>query len=262
MIRALWTSASGMQAQQLIIDAIANNLANVNTTGFKRSRADFQDLLYQTLRVPGGPSSSGTEVPTGMELGHGSHAVAIQKLFLQGDYQQTQNDLDLAIEGSGFFQVKQPNGEVAYTRAGALKLNNEGRLVTSDGLPIEPEITIPPEATKVSIVADGTVSVLVPGKSQPVEVGNLKLARFVNPGGLSSIGKNLYLQTAASGDASEGKPGEEGLGTLSQGSLEMSNVNVVEEMVNMIAGQRAYEINSKAVQAADEMLQIANNIRR
>jgi flagellar basal-body rod protein FlgG len=262
MIRALWTSASGMHAQQLNIDVIANNLANVNTTGFKRSRADFQDLLYQTLRVAGGPTSAGTLVPTGMELGHGTRAVAIQKLFLQGDYQQTQNELDLAIEGSGFLQVIQPDGQVAYSRAGALKLDNEGRIVTSDGLRLEPELIIPPEATKVSIAADGTVSVLVPGNAAPVEIGTITLARFVNPAGLSSIGKNLYLQTAASGEATEGRPGEEGFGTLAQGFLEMSNVNVVEEMVNMIAGQRAYEINSKAIQAADDMLQIANNIRR
>jgi flagellar basal-body rod protein FlgG len=251
-----------MQAQQLNIDVIANNLANVNTTGFKRSRADFQDLLYQTLRVAGGPSSTGTLVPTGMDLGHGTRAVAIQKLFLQGDYQQTKNDLDVAIEGNGFFQVIQPDGQVAYTRAGALKLDNEGRIVTSDGLRLEPELTIPPEATKVAIAADGTVSVTVPGNTAPVEIGNITLARFVNPAGLTSIGKNLYVQTAASGEATEGRPGEEGFGTLSQGFLEMSNVNVVEEMVNMIAGQRAYEINSKAIQAADDMLQIANNIRR
>jgi flagellar basal-body rod protein FlgG len=251
-----------MQAQQLNIDVIANNLANVNTAGFKRSRADFQDLLYQTLRVAGGPTSAGTLVPTGMELGHGTRAVAIQKLFLQGDYQQTQNELDVAIEGAGFFQVVQPDGTVAYTRAGALKLDNAGRIVTSDGLPLEPALSIPPEATKVSIAADGTVSVLMPGTPAPVEIGTITLARFVNPAGLSSIGRNLYLPTAASGEAAVGSPGEEGFGTLAQGFLEMSNVNVVEEMVNMIAGQRAYEINSKAIQAADEMLQIANNIRR
>jgi flagellar basal-body rod protein FlgG len=262
MIRALWTSASGMQAQQLNIDVIANNLANVNTSGFKRSRADFQDLLYQTLRVAGGPTSSGTQVPTGVQLGHGTRSVAIQKLFLQGDYQQTQNEMDLAIEGGGFFQVIQGDGQTAYTRAGALKLDNEGRIVTSDGLRLEPELTIPPEATKVSIAADGTVAVLVPGNPAPVEVGNIMLARFVTSAGLSSLGKNLYQQTVASGKATEGTPGAEGYGTLAQGFLEMSNVNVVGEMVNMIAGQRAYEINSKAIQAADEMLQIANNIRR
>ena len=262
MIRALWTAASGMEAQQLNIDVISNNLANVNTTGFKRSRVDFQDLLYQTLRLPGGPSSGGTQVPTGMELGHGTRPVAIEKLFLQGDYQQTQNEMDIAIEGNGFLQVMQPDGQITYTRAGALKLDNEGRVVTSDGLPLEPELTIPPEATKVSIAADGTVSVLVPGNPAPVEVGEIRLARFVNPAGLSSIGKNLFQQTAASGEATDGKPGEEGFGTVAQGSLEMSNVNVVEEMVNMIAGQRAYEINSKAIQAADEMLQMANNLRR
>lgn len=262
MIRALWTSASGMQAQQLNIDVIANNLANVNTTGFKRSRADFQDLLYQTLRVAGGPTAAGTLVPTGMELGHGTRPVAIQKLFLQGDYQQTHNELDVAIEGSGFLQVIQADGQIAYSRAGALKLDNEGRIVASDGLPLEPELVVPPEATKIAIAGDGTVSVLIPGNAAPVEIGSLTLARFVISSGLSSIGKNLYLQTAASGEATEGRPGEEGFGTLAQGFLEMSNVNVVEEMVNMIAGQRAYEINSKGIQAADDMLQIANNLRR
>lgn len=262
MLRALWTSASGMQAQQLNIDIIANNLANVNTVGFKRSRADFQDLLYQTLRLAGTSTSGGNQVPTGMQLGHGARPAAIQKLFLQGDYQQTHNELDLAIEGGGFFQVIQPDGQVAYSRAGAFKLDQEGRIVTSDGLRVEPELSIPPGATKIAIAADGTVSVLVAGKSTPEEVGTITLARFVNPAGLNSIGKNLFLQTPAAGEPSVAKPGEEGLGTLAQGFLEMSNVSVVEEMVNMIAGQRAYEINSKAIQTADEMLQTANNIRR
>jgi flagellar basal-body rod protein FlgG len=251
-----------MQAQQLNIDIIANNLANVNTVGFKRSRADFQDLLYQTMRLAGASTSGGNQVPTGMQLGHGARPAAIQKLFLQGDYQQTHNEMDLAIEGSGFFQVSQPDGQVAYTRAGAFKLDQEGRIVTSDGFRMEPDLSVPPGATKISIAADGTVSVLVAGKSTPEEVGTITLARFVNPAGLNSIGRNLYLQTPASGEPTTGKPGDEGLGTLAQGFLEMSNVSVVEEMVNMIAGQRAYEINSKAIQTADEMLQTANNIRR
>jgi len=251
-----------MQSQQLNIDVIANNLANVNTTGFKRSRADFQDILYQTLRVAGTTTTGGNQIPTGMQLGHGSRPAAIQKVFLQGDMQQTQNDLDLAVEGSGFFQVVQPDGQVAYTRAGAFKLNNEGLIVTSDGLPLEPAVTIPAGATKVSVGAEGTVSALVPGSATPVEAGAITLARFVNPAGLNSIGKNLYLQTAASGEPTTGAAGAEGFGTVAQGFLEMSNVSVVEEMVNMIAGQRAYEINSKAIQTADEMLQMANNIRR
>lgn len=262
MIPALWTSASGMQSQQLNIDVIANNLANVNTTGFKRSRADFQDILYQTLRAAGTTTTAGNQIPTGMQLGHGSRPAAIQKVFLQGDMQQTQNDLDLGIEGGGFFQVVQPDGQVAYTRAGAFKLNNEGRIVTSDGQPLEPAVTIPVGATKISVSAEGTVSALVPGTTTPAEAGTVTLARFVNPAGLNSIGKNLYLQTAASGDPTTGAAGAEGFGTLAQGFLEMSNVSVVEEMVNMIAGQRAYEINSKAIQTADEMLQMANNIRR
>ncbi|MBI3327986.1 MAG: flagellar basal-body rod protein FlgG [Nitrospinae bacterium] len=262
MIRALWSSASGMQAQQLNIDIIANNLANVNTAGFKRSRADFQDLLYQTLRVAGASSGGGNQVPTGMQLGHGARPAAIQKLFLQGDMQQTQNELDLAIEGSGFFQVLQPDGQMAYTRAGAFKLDKEGRIVTSDGFRLEPDLTIPSGATKISVASDGTVSALVPNSPAPAEVGTFSVVRFVNPAGLNSIGRNLYLQTAASGEPTQGKAGEEGFGTLAQGFLEMSNVSVVEEMVNMIAGQRAYEINSKAIQTADEMLQMANNIRR
>lgn len=262
MIRALWSAASGMQAQQLNIDVIANNLANVNTAGFKRSRADFQDLLYQTLRLAGAPTAGGNQAPTGMQLGHGTRPAAIQKLFLQGDMQQTQNELDLAIEGSGFFQVAQPSGPAAYTRAGSFKLDKEGRIVTSDGLPLEPDLSIPPGATKISVAADGTVSAFVPGTATPVEAGTITVVRFVNPAGLNSIGRNLHLQTAASGEPTQGKAGEEGFGTLAQGFLEMSNVSVVEEMVNMIAGQRAYEINSKAIQTADEMLQMANNIRR
>lgn len=262
MIRALWTSASGMQAQQLNIDVIANNLANVNTAGFKRSRVDFQDLLYQTLRFAGAPTAGGNQIPTGMQLGHGSRPAAIQRLFLAGDMQQTQNELDIAIEGNGFFEVNQPDGQVAFTRAGAFKLDRDGRIVTSDGLPLQPALTIPPGVTKIAVGANGTVSALVPGTTTPTEVGTITLARFVNPAGLNSIGRNLYLQTAASGDPTTVRAGEDGSGTIAQGFLEMSNVSVVEEMVNMIAGQRAYEISSKAIQTADEMLQMANNIRR
>lgn len=262
MIRAMWIAASGMQAQQLNVDVIANNLANVNTTGFKRSRADFQDLLYQTLRPAGTASSSSTEIPTGMQLGQGSRPVAIQKIFLQGDYQQTQNELDFAIDGKGFFQVLQPNGEVGYSRAGSFKLDSEGRVVTSNGYTMEPEITIPLDALNVTVGTDGIVSVLQAGQTEPTEIGNIELASFVNPAGLNSIGRNLYLVTAASGDPATGIPGSGGYGTISQGYLEMSNVSVVEEMVNMIIGQRAYEVNAKAIQTADEMLQTANNVAR
>jgi flagellar basal-body rod protein FlgG len=262
MLRTLWIAASGMQAQKLNIDVISNNLANVNTTGFKRSRADFQDLLYDTLRLTGASSSAETQVPTGIQVGQGTRPVATNKIFLQGDYQLTQNDMDLAIEGDGFFQILQPNGDVAYTRAGAFKLDSEGRFVTSDGFFMDPEIAIPSNTLAISIGTDGTVSVLQAGQSNPVEIGTIQLARFPNPGGLKSIGRNLYLPTSASGDAITGTGGKDGFGTVAQGYLENSNVNVVDEMVNMIVAQRAYEINSKAVQTADEMLQIANNIKR
>ncbi len=262
MIRSLWIAATGMAAQTLNIDVIANNLANVNTTGFKRSRADFQDLLYETLRQPGVASSEETQVPTGIQIGQGTRPAAVQKIFLQGDFQHTQNELDIAIEGDGFFQILQPNGEVAYSRAGAFKLDSEGRIVTSDGFLIEPELSIPSDTIAVSIGTDGTVSVLQAGGTQPSEIGTIQLARFINPAGLKSIGRNLYLPTSASGDTITGTAGENGFGTIAQGYLEMSNVSVIEEMVNMIIAQRAYEINSKAIQTADDMLQIANNIKR
>lgn len=262
MLRTLWIAASGMEAQSLNIDVISNNLANVNTAGFKRSRADFQDLLYQNLRPAGVASSTSTEVPTGIQLGQGTRPVAVQKIFLQGDYQNTQNELDLAIEGDGFFQILQPNGEIAYTRAGAFKLDREGRIVTSDGFLLEPQISVPTDSTSISVGTDGTVSALQAGQSAPTELGTIQLVRFVNPAGLQSIGRNLELETSASGQPITGTGGESGFGTIAQGFLEMSNVSVVEEMVNMIVAQRAYEINSKAIQTADEMLQIANNVRR
>lgn len=262
MLRTLSIAASGMQAQALNIDVISNNLANVNTSGFKKSRADFQDLLYQTLRPAGVASSAGNQVPTGIQLGHGTRPVATQKIFTQGDYQYTKNELDMAIEGDGFFQTLQSNGDVAYTRAGTFKLNSEGQIVTSDGLLMEPNITIPMDSTAISIGTDGTVSVLQAGQADPSEIGTIQLARFINPAGLNSIGRNLYLPTSASGDAIVGTAGEDGFGTISQGYLEMSNVSVVDEMVNMITAQRAYEINSKAISTADEMLQMANNIKR
>ena len=262
MIRSLWTAASGMKSQSFNIDVISNNLANVNTTGFKTSRADFQDLLYETLRQAGTSSSETTDVPTGIQVGHGSRPVASHKIFTQGDFQQTKNELDIAIEGDGFFQIIQPTGEIAYSRDGAFKMDRDGRIVTSDGFLLEPEITIPSDSISLSIGLDGTVSVLQAGSSAPTEIGTINVARFVNPAGLHSIGRNLYLPTNASGDAIVGTAGEDGLGSLAQGFLEMSNVSVVDEMVKMITAQRAYEINSKTIQAADDMLQQANNVKR
>lgn len=262
MIRSLWTAASGMQAQTLNIDVISNNLANVNTAGFKRSRADFQDLLYENMRSPGAPSSAGTQVPVGIQIGHGTRPAAVNKVFLQGGLQQTSNELDLAIEGQGFFQILQPDGELAYTRSGAFKLDNDGRMVTSDGFVLEPEITVPSDAVALSVGMDGTVSVLQAGQSAPTDIGTIELARFLNPSGLQSIGRNLYRETPASGEVITGTAGQDGLGPIAQGYQEMSNVSVVDEMVNMITAQRAYEINSKAIQAADEMLQMANNVKR
>ena len=262
MIRSLWTAATGMQAQTLNIDVISNNLANVSTSGFKKSRAEFQDLLYETLRPAGVSSSATSEVPVGIQVGHGTRPSAVNRIFVQGDFQQTKNELDLAIEGDGFFQIIQANGDTAYTRDGAFKLDNEGRIVNSDGFLLEPEITVPNNTIAISIAIDGTVSVLQSGQAEPTEIGTIQLARFLNPSGLHSIGRNLYIPTASSGDEILGTAGEDGFGTIAQGYLEGSNVSVVEEMVNMIVAQRAYETNSKVIQASDEMLQMANNVVR
>ena len=262
MIRSLFTAASGMQAQQKSIDVIANNLANVNTAGFKRSRADFQDLIYQNLKTTGSPATNTTQVPTGIQIGLGSRLAAVTKIFTSGDFTQTGNELDIAIEGGGFFQITLPDGTVGYSKAGAFKHDSTGQIVTSDGNPLSPSITIPSTATKVNIGSDGTVSVQVAGQSATTIIGNIQLASFPNAAGLASQGKNIYLPTDASGAATTGTPGQDGLGTTSQGFLEMSNVNVAEEMVNMIVGQRAYEVNSKAVTTSDEMLQTANNLKR
>ncbi len=260
MIRALWTAATGMESQQLNMDVIANNLANVNTAGFKKSRADFQELLYQSTKAPGSPTSSETESPTGIQVGLGTRPAAVQKVFTVGDFQQTSNELDLGIEGPGLFQVQLPNGESAYTRSGAFKKDGTGRVVTSDGYPLAPEIIIPENATKISIGEDGTVSVHLDGSTSSTQVGTIELANFSNPAGLFSMGRNLYSETPASGAPVTGVPGESGLGVISQGFLEGSNVSIMEEMVNMIAGQRAYEINSKAIKTADEMVQMTNNL--
>ncbi len=262
MIRSLWTSATGMQAQSMNLDVISNNLANVSTAGFKKSRAEFQDLLYETMRPAGTPSSQDTEVPAGIQLGHGTRPSSVLKLFSQGDLENTKNELDLAIEGDGFFQIVLPNGETAFTRDGGFKLDSNGRIVNADGFSLEPEITVPTDAISISVGMDGTVSVLQAGDSTPTEVGTIELARFVNPSGLISMGKNLYITTEASGDELTGTAGEDGLGTIAQGFLEMSNVSVVDEMVSMITAQRAYEANSKSIQTADEMLAIANNVKR
>lgn len=262
MTRGLWTAASGMAAQQTNIDVIANNLANVNTTGFKSSRVDFQDLFYQSIQLPGAPSTETTQQPSGIQVGLGTRPAAVQKLFSPGDLRQTGNPLDVAIEGDGFLQLTDPDGRVVYTRDGALKLDGQGRLVNTDGYTLEPELVIPADAQSISIGVDGTVSVTVPGQSTPQQVGQIQLAKFPNPGGLNSIGHNLFLPTASSGEATTGTPGSQGFGRLAQGTLEMSNVRIIDEMVNMIIAQRAYEVNSKCIQIADEMLAMANNIHR
>jgi len=262
MLRALWTAASGMNVQQVNLDVIANNIANVNTTAFKASRASFQDLLYDTLRLQGTKTEQGNQVPTGIQIGHGARLSAIQKQFTQGDYQQTGNQLDLAIEGTGFIQIQLPNGEMAYTRAGALQSDSEGRICTPDGYLLDPSITIPQNATAVTVASDGTVSVQVQNQTALQQIGTINLWTFPNQAGLNAIGSNLFQPTDASGAALSGTPGQNGFGTILQGYLELSNVNVMQEMVNLIIGQRAYEANSKAIQAADEMLQMTNNVRR
>ncbi len=262
MMRALWSAASGMMAQELNVDTIANNLANVNTTGFKRQRVEFQDLMYETVRAAGSAAAEGVEIPTGIQVGLGSRTAATRKLFAQGTFQETGNPLDMVIEGNGFFQVLMPSGEVAYTRAGAFKLDSEGNVVTADGFPLEPPLVVPADAAAISVGSDGTVMATTAGSSEPQSIGQIQLARFANPAGLSNLGHSLLGATAASGEAVTGAPGIDGLGSISQGMLEMSNVRVVEEMVNMITAQRAYEANSQAIRIADQMLEIANNTRR
>ena len=255
MIRSLWIAKTGLDAQQTQLDVISNNLANVGTAGFKRSRAVFEDLLYQTLRQPGAQSSQQTQLPTGLTLGTGVRPVATERIFTQGNLQQTGNNLDVAVNGQGFFQVQLPDGTTAYTRDGSFHLDAQGQLVTSSGYALQPAITIPSNALTITVARDGTITVTQPGQATPTQVGALQLANFINPAGLQSQGENLYLETASSGTPTTNTPGTNGLGTLSQGYVETSNVNVVEELVNMIQTQRAYEINSKAVQTSDEMLQ-------
>jgi flagellar basal-body rod protein FlgG len=261
MIRSLHTAATGMAAQQLNMDVIANNLANVNTRGFKKSRVDFQDLLYQTLRAAGSSQAQGVQVPTGIQVGLGTGGAATQKIFTQGEFQQTGNNLDISIAGQGFFEVTLPSGESAYTRDGSFKTDATGKIVTSDGYPVQPEMSIPQGTKEIQVGEDGTVSVIgADGTKQ--DLGQIQVVNFINPGGLESIGSNCFRKTDASGEATPGTPGQDGLGTLKSGFVEMANVQVVEEMVAMILAQRAYEINSKSIQTADEMLNIANNLRR
>lgn len=262
MIRALYTAATGMNAQEINVAAISNNIANVNSTGFKKSRAEFQDLLYQNLRLVGTLSPNGNQVPTGSQLGLGTKLGSVSRIYTQGDFIQTQNDLDAAISGKGFFQIAMPDGSIAYSRAGSFKMNNTGQLVTADGLPLEPAITIPQDYDKISIDQNGSVSVTQPGAAAPTVLGTIQLATFQNRAGLQSIGNNAFQQTDASGAPTVGNPNSDDRGKTQQGFLEMSNVTVVEEMVNLISAQRAYETNSRTVQTADEMLQTANNMKR
>ena len=259
MNEALWISKTGLDAQQTKMSTVANNLANASTAGFKRGRAVFEDLLYQNLRQVGAQSSQDTELPSGLQLGTGVRVVATEKLFTQGGIEQTENVLDVAIEGRGFLQVLLPDGAMSYTRDGAMQVDSQGQLVTSNGYVIQPAITIPPESQSITIGSDGTVSVLLPGNAAPSQLGQLQLADFINPTGLQAIGKNLFLESAASGNPQVGTPGLSGLGTVVQGFLESSNVNVVEELVGMIETQRVYEMNSKAISTSDEMLQYINN---
>ena len=262
MIRAMRTAASGMYAQKLNVDNIANNLANVNTTGFKKAKIEFQDVLYQVLRMAGATSMEGAWVPVELQIGYGSQAIASQRIFSQGDLTQTYNPLDIAIDGDGFIQIDLPDGTQGYTRDGAIKLSREGELVNSDGYLLSSAITIPPEAEEVSIGIDGTVTVRNTGETEVTDVGQIMLVKFLNSAGLSAMGRNLYIQTTASGDPIEGIAGMEGLGRIRQGFLELSNVETIEEMVNLIIAQRAYEVNSKAIQTSEDMIQIANNLKR
>jgi len=254
MIRSLWISKTGLDAQQTQLDVISNNLANVSTNGFKRSRAVFEDLLYQTVRQPGAQSSQQTQLPSGLQLGTGVRPVATERIFTQGNVNQTSNDKDVAIQGAGFFQVLMPDGTSAYTRDGAFQTDSQGQLVTSSGYVVQPPITIPANATKMTVGRDGTVSITQPGTAANTQIGTLQVTTFINPAGLESRGENLYVETAASGTPNPNTPGTNGAGALWQGYVETSNVNVVEELVNMIQTQRAYEINSKAITTSDQML--------
>lgn len=255
MIRSLWIAKTGLDAQQTQMDVISNNLANTSTTGFKSSRAVFEDLLYQTIRQPGAQSTQQTQLPSGLQLGTGVRPVATEKIFTQGNLQQSANSKDVAIQGQGFFQIQMPDGTTAYTRDGSFQTDSQGQLVNASGYPVLPAITIPSNAQSITIGADGTVSVTQPGSAAPVQVGTMQLATFINPAGLQSLGQNLYAETASSGTPAANTPGTNGAGSLAQNYIETSNVNVAAELVNMIQTQRAYEMNSKAITTSDQMLQ-------
>ena len=255
MNQAMWVSKTGVEAQQTRMQVISNNLANVNTTGFKKSRANFEDLLYQNVRQVGGQSSQDTQLPSGLNLGTGVRTVSTEKMFTQGNQIKTDKSLDLSIQGRGFFQILMPDGSVSYTRNGSFQMNSSGQVVTASGFTLQPAITIPANSQSVTIGRDGTVSVTTAGSSTPTSVGNIQLSDFINPSGLQPVGENLYKESAASGSAQTGTAGVGGVGTLSQGFLESSNVNIVEELVNMIEAQRAYEMNSKAIKTSDSMMQ-------
>ncbi len=259
MFSSLWVAKTGLDAQQTRMDVISNNLANANTTGYKSARAAFQDLVYQNLHQPGGQTTEQTQSPSGLMLGTGVRVVGSEKLFTQGNIEQTGNSLDVAVQGRGFLQVTMPDGTIAYTRDGSLHLDQNGQIVTANGYAVDPAVSVPANAQSITIGSDGTVSVSLPGQAATQQIGTVQLADFINPAGLQPNGDNLYLETASSGSPQIGQPGLNGLGTLSQGALESSNVNVVEQMVDMIETQRTYEMNSKAVSAADSMLQFLTN---
>lgn len=261
-MRALFTAATGMEAQQLRIDTVANNLANVTTTGFKRSRANFQDLFYDTVQAPGAESAAGEALPTGIQIGHGVRLASMGRVYTQGDRTNTGRNLDLAVDGEGFFQLQRVGGETVFTRDGSFQVNRDGTLVTSQGLEVVPPIQIPPDAVQITILADGTVSVLTGQSNLPTDVGQIELARFVNPAGLRAVGGNVLVATDASGDPETGVADNDGFGAISQGFLESSNVNIAEELVEMILAQRAFEVSSRVIQAGDEMLRTASQLQR
>jgi len=255
LIRSLWVAKTGLETQQTNVDVISNNLANVSTNAFKRQRPVFEDLLYQIIRQPGAQSSQQTQVPTGLQLGTGAHAVATTRILTQGNLQQTGNTFDLAVEGNGFFQIAMPDGTLAYSRDGAFQLDSQGQVVTPGGNLLQPALTIPANVLGVTIGKDGTVTATVAGTTTPVALGNLQLANFVNPAGLQALGDNLYVETASSGPPAVDNPNSNGMGRINQGYVETSNVNITEELVNLITAQRAFEINSRAIQTSDQMLQ-------
>ena len=262
MIRSLYTAATGMLAQQTQIDVVSNNISNVNTIGYKKQRAEFADLFYQTMEYAGTSTSETSQSPTGISVGLGVRPTAITKIFTQGNFKETHNNLDLAIQGDGFFQIQLPDGRIGYTRDGAFKLDANGNIVTSDGYKLIPNITLPADTVQISIGTDGTVSILEAGQTQMQQIGQIQLAKFINPAGLHSLGSNLYINTSASGDPIVDIPGQNGLGEIRQGFVEMSNVQLVDEMTDLITGQRAYDAASKAIVTSDEMLQTVNNLKR